>query len=73
MVSDRETETADEEIGATLTEFGNTDVSDRQALTESVVGPQTEISREFKSAQDADKSLDVYRTRASLGLSLIHI
>ena len=28
MVSDRQTETADEEIGATLTEFGNIDVSD---------------------------------------------
>jgi len=67
MVSDRQTETADKEIGDTLTEFGNIDVSDRQALTESVVGPQTEISREFKSAQDADKSLDVYGTRASLG------
>ena len=65
----RYTQADESQIGDAVKDFGNIDVTDLETLTETITEPETETSREFKRAQDADKGLDSYRTRALAGSS----
>jgi len=57
----------DGDIDDVITDFSNIDVSDCETLTENVTTSDTETARDFRRAQDADKTLDSYRTRALAG------
>jgi len=57
----------DGDIDNVITDLSNIDVSDCETLTENVAASDTETARNFRRAQDADKTLDSYRTRALAG------
>jgi len=55
------------DIDDVITEFSNIDMSDCETLTENVTESEMETARDFRRAQNADKALDSYRTRAEAG------
>jgi len=66
MVTEND-EITDEDIDDVITEFSSIDMSDCETLTENVTESETEMARDFRRAQNADKALDSYRTRAEAG------
>ena len=50
-----------------IKDFSSIDITDLEAPTETMTGIQTETTRDFKRAQDADRRLDSFRTRALAG------
>jgi len=56
-----------ENIDDVFTNFGKIDVSDCETLKDTITGPKTVASYQFKRAQDDDRSLDCYRTRGLAG------